>query len=76
MLMWKYQKNIRVPFLGWGLLLFPGVDGLRSVLVSVLGLESVFRDRSVTAESSEGRESFKPRSPSVSSGRAAGHKHS
>lgn len=55
----------RLPFLGCGLLLLlPSVDGLKSVLVSVWGLESVFGDRSVTAESSEAGESFTRPPPS------------
>lgn len=60
---WGCESSL--PFLGCGLLLLlPGVDGLKSVLVSVLGLESLLGDRSVTAESSEARESFRALPPS------------
>lgn len=60
---WRCETSL--PFLGCGLLLLsPGVDGLKSVLVSVLGLESLLGDRSVTAESSEARESFRGLPPS------------
>lgn len=49
------------PFLGWGLLLEPGVEGLASVLEEAsvfVGAESVLGERSETAESSDVRRSF------------------
>ncbi len=63
---WKAETSKTPPFLGCVLLLLPGVDGLTSVLeeasvlvgVSVSGLQSVFGERSVMAESSEVRGSF------------------